>query len=542
MTAGRFVAGAASRVRYTLEIMNRMRLPLLFAVLMAAPVSGAGQEGPLSFEVDGSKQSPISPYIYGSNGPNWKKDAALYTLARSGGNRMTAYNWETNASNAGSDWQHQNDALLGGGEIPGEAVRRGVAQAHEAGAACVVTVPIIGYVAADKAGGGDVNKTPDYLKKRFVPSLPEKGAPFADPPDLADGKVYQDEFVAWMEKSFPAARKDERRTIFYALDNEPDLWAGTHARLHPQKLRFDELAQLNAIYAAAVKKVAPKALVLGFVSYGWHGFTTLQDAPDGQGRNFLDFYLDEMKKAEAKAGKRLVDVLDLHWYSEVYAGKQRITADDAGPPVAAARIQAPRSLWDPAYREKSWIADSSTKGPIRLLPRVREQVEKHYPGTRLAITEYYYGGGADISGAIAEADVLGIFGREGLFAAALWHLGRTDDRFIRAAFAMFRDADGNGAAFGATGLAVGGGDSARASLYASVDASKRMILVAINKTADPLPLRIAFKGCPAFGRASVFRLTSAEPRPVAQGEFKAAVGALDAELPALSVTTLILAP
>ena len=518
--------------------MIRGGVPLLVA-LMAAPAS---QEGAVSFEIDGSKPFAISPFIYGMNGPNWKKDAALYTLARSGGNRMTAYNWETNASNAGSDWQHQNDALLGPSEVPGEAVRKGVAQALDAGAACVVTVPIIGYVAADKAGGGDVNKTPDYLKKRFVPSLPEKGSPFADPPDAADGKVFQDEFVWWMEKTFPNARKDDRRTIFYALDNEPDLWAGTHARIHPQKIRFDELAPLNATYAGAVKKVAPKALVFGFVSYGWHGFTTLQDAPDRQGRNFLDFYLDEMKKAETKAGKRLIDVLDLHWYPEVTAGKQRITVDDAGPEVAAARIQAPRSLWDPAFREKSWVADSSAKGPIRLIPRVREQIGQHYPGTRLAITEYYYGGGADISGALAQADVLGIFGREGLFAAALWHLGRTDDRFIWAAFAMFRDADEKGLAFGTAGLAVNGGDPARASLYASVDGSKRMVLVAINKTPEPLPLKATFKGCPPFSRASVFRLTSAEPRPVAQGELRAPAGGLETELPALSVTTFLLVP
>src|SRR5439155_26621035 len=86
-------------LRYTSRIMNRIRLMLFLPALMAASGSGVAQEGPLSFEVDGSKQAPISPFIYGTNGPNWKKDGALYTMARSGGNRMTAYNWETNASN-----------------------------------------------------------------------------------------------------------------------------------------------------------------------------------------------------------------------------------------------------------------------------------------------------------------------------------------------------------------------------------------------------------------------------------------------------------
>jgi len=51
------------------------------------------------------------------------------------------------------------------------------------------------------------------------------------------------------------------------------------------------------------------------------------------------------------------------------------------------------------------------------------------------MTEYYYGGGDHISGGLAQADVLGILGREGVFAAALWHLGR-NDRFIHGASMM----------------------------------------------------------------------------------------------------------
>jgi hypothetical protein len=158
-----------------------------------------------------------------------------------------------------------------------------------------------------------------------------------------------------------------------------------------------------------------------------------------------------MSEAEQTAGRRLVDVLDVHFSPEAQGAKKRVTEDDSSPEVAAARIQSPRSLWDPNYKEARWIAGAV--GPIRLLPRLREKIEKHYPGTKLALTEYYYGGGDHISGALAQADVLGIYGREGVFAAALWHLGRTDDRFIHAAFAMFRNYDGADGAFGDQGLA-----------------------------------------------------------------------------------------
>jgi hypothetical protein len=514
-----------------------MKLPVVL-LLASAAVAGS-QEGPLTFQVDGSKRAPISPYVYGVNFPKWDKDGWKTPLTRAGGNRLTAYNWETNASNAGSDWQHQNDNLMGA-DLPGEAMRRSVAGAFDHGAAMIMTVPILGYVAADKNGGGDVNKTPDYLHKRFFPSFSKKEGPFSDPPDLTDGKVYQDEFVAWLEKKFPPA--SGRPPIFYCMDNEPELWASTHARIHPEKVRFDEIVRLNTDYASAVKRVAPKALVFGFVSYGWHGLMTLQDAPDRNGRDFSEFFLQEMSAAEKRAGRRLVDVFDFHWYPEARGGKRRVTDDDASPEVAAARIQSPRSLWDPAYKESSWVANSAG-GAVRLLPRLKEKIDKFYPGTKLAMTEYYYGGGDHISGAIAQADVLGILGREGVFAAALWHLGRTGDRFINAAFAMFRNYDGREGAFGDAGLLVSGGDPSRASLYASVDARNRAVLVAVNKTDAALPLRVELKDVPKFKSVAVYRLTAAEARPVAQEDLPSKEpGALNLELPPLSVSTFVLNP
>jgi len=498
------------------------------------------QSDPVVFQVEGSKRSPISPFVYGINHPDWDKQGWTPTLTRAGGNRLTAYNWETNASNAGSDWHHQNDNLMGT-DVPGEPIRKGVAASHEHGASIVVTIPTIGRVAADKNGGGDVKQTPDYLNKRFLPSLSKKDGPFADSPDLADGKVYQDEFVAWLEKKFPKAREDARRTIFYALDNEPDLWPHTHARIHPDPVRFDEVARVNVEYASMVKRVAPKALVFGFVSYGWHGFTTLQNAPDRNGRDFTDFFLQEMSAAEKKAGKRLVDVLDIHWYPEARGGNQRVTEDVSSPEVAKARIQANRSLWDPTYKESSWISQAAG-GAIRLLPRMREKIEKNYPGTKLAITEYYFGGGDHISGALAQADGLGLFGREGVFAATLWHLGRTKDTFIHAAFAMFRNYDGAGGSFGDTGLGVSGGDPARASLYASVDDKKRPVLVLLNKTEGPLPVRLELKDLPSFKSAALYRLTSAEPKPAAQPDMTVSGTAMELELPPLSISTVVLRP
>lgn len=90
---------------------------------------------------------PISPLIYGVN---WAEDLdgeqRGTTVVRMGGNRMTAYNWENNASNAGSDYMHQNDAHLVGnspnGDVPGEAVRVLAEDALTHGAAFIATIPL----------------------------------------------------------------------------------------------------------------------------------------------------------------------------------------------------------------------------------------------------------------------------------------------------------------------------------------------------------------------------------------------------------------
>jgi hypothetical protein len=58
---------------------------------------------------DGSKK-PISPYIYGTN--QLLTEEENWTAMRQGGNRLTGYNWENNASNAGTDWINSSDNFL----------------------------------------------------------------------------------------------------------------------------------------------------------------------------------------------------------------------------------------------------------------------------------------------------------------------------------------------------------------------------------------------------------------------------------------------
>jgi hypothetical protein len=501
--------------------------------LAALILSGSRQ--PAQITIDATRTAPISPYIYGANFPDWKKIHVPFTFARFGGNRTTAYNWETNASNAGNDYHHQNDDYMDPTNEPGRPYRLFLESAQAHGAAVLLTIPTAGHVAADKKGNGDVNQTPDYIHTRFLPSAARKGSKFVYPPDTYDKVVYEDEFVAWLEKI-----KSPKTPLWFSLDNEPDIWQSTHVRIVPKNVGYEGILANNIEYASAIKAVAPKALVFGPANYGWQGFRKFQDATDSNGRDFLDFYLSSMKRAEARHHRRLLDVLDIHWYPEARGGDVRITDNSPKPETAQARIQAPRSLWDPTYVETSWITQSLGNKPIALLPRVKGQIRANYPGTRFAITEYNYGGGNDISGAIAQADVLGIFGRYGLFAASNWGIGPKDAAEL-VAFSSFLNFDGKGSRFGDLSAAVTGVDPATTSIYAATDSHdrRRLTIVAINKAGQASSASIGLRGFAAKGQPRAFVVTARNlDRPVARKGGSLNGNSLQIELAPESVTTI----
>ena len=96
--------------------MNKIKiLSLLIAVtcLISCTVCIASAEGnTVNITVNTqTDRKAISPYIYGVNAELMYTDVSA-TAIRAGGNRYSAYNWETNASNAGADWHHSSDAHL----------------------------------------------------------------------------------------------------------------------------------------------------------------------------------------------------------------------------------------------------------------------------------------------------------------------------------------------------------------------------------------------------------------------------------------------
>jgi glycosyl hydrolase family 44 len=525
------------------------------------PVGGgalpdAGPQGPaVAIAVDtGQTRHAISPYVYGYNAGSTADAPPGTTWLRLGGNRWTAYNWETNYSNAGSDYgPYHNDTLMGSpSDGPGHAALPTLADARSNGLAVCVTVPIQGWVSKDASGNVP---TTGPLTDHFLQSLARKGAPFTLTPDTSDASVYQDELANLLATHWSGAPQP----LHLMLDNEPDLWSSTHAEIQRTALSYAALLTASTAFAGALKDAVPGALVFGPASYGWAGFSSLQNAPDAsQHGDFLEYYLSQMSAASASAGHRLLDVLDVHWYSEAQGCGTRVIAASNDDCLVAARVQAPRSLWDATFVEPSWITrDTLNNQAIRLVPRLLAKIASNYPGTKLSISEYNHGGGDHISGAVAQADTLGIFGREGVFAASFWALGTST--WAAGAWLGYRNYDGAGRSFGDTSVSAASADIAHLSAFASVDTTgpERVVIVLVHRPTlgssgalDLAPRTAAVKvtNPHALTHARIWQLTSSSPvtgnaaRPQRLADVAVSGNAFSVALPALSVTTIELTP
>jgi fibronectin type 3 domain-containing protein len=519
--------------------------------------------------VASSTTQPISPYIYGSNsiyGRNQVTDPIppQLTLDRAGGNSWTTYNWENNFNNAGSDYQYDNYLYLSNSSTPaGGAITAQIAADRAAGMATMMTFPLQGLVAADNSGPVIISTPPNPTRFKTViyQKSTQSSAPFTTTPPTTDAYVYMDEFASAVDQYFSGqgifSGSPATYPVFAQLDNEPDIWNSTHLEVQGATNIAPSVFFAKTIaLATALKTKFPNMTIFGPVNFGFSGFFNWQGAVTAatptNNNWFFDEYCAAMATASASFGRPLVDVYDFHWYSYVNdpAGSGNYITSLNGSTLTAAQVQAiaqsPRSLWDTTFTETSWITQDTGIGPISLLPRLRAKIAAENSGMKLSITEYNNGGGNHIAGTIAQADNLGIFGAQGLFAASFWQLvsGSTGQPYALAGFRAYRDFDGAGSNFGDVSVAATSSNTTNVSAYISTDSTRpgRVVMVLINRSVSAQNTTVS--GQVLSGTAHLWQTTAASAQaqavvqPVAAGSQPVSGSSLTVSLPALSVTTI----
>jgi hypothetical protein len=509
--------------------------------------------------INPASTQPISPWIYGINNASQVPNLPRVTLNRLGGNRWTAYNWTTNASNAGSDFNFQSDNFLSSSSVPGEAVRPTIASDIAAGMASLMTVQLQGLVSGDEAGPVSTTNPPDLTRFKTVVDKKStaSSAAFTTSP-LTTGPVFMDEFAWAMDQKFPGVGifgGSTQTPVFVNLDNEPELWNTTHLEVQgPNRITPATYIANTLTLTKALKDQFPNMIIFGPVHYGFLGVynwqSSLNSTPTGADW-FTDQYLTTLSSASATYGRPLVDVYDFHWYPEDYdSNSLRVTSMTSSTLTDAQMqlvVQAPRNLWDPSFTDPGnsnpWVNSVLGNNPIQFLPRLKAKIASEFPSMKLSISEYEAGAFNNIAGTVAQADELGVFATQGLFAAMFWPPGGTFD-FSMAGFRAYRNFDGANANFGDTLLQSTSSNAQNVTVYASKDSTNpsRVVFVAINRASSAQITAIT--GAPLSGTAHMFQITAATAQgqspitPVAIGTTAVSGSSLTLTLPAYSVTTI----
>ncbi len=472
---------------------------LLSAALLAFGASIAQTTTTIT-NLDFTKKHTISPYLFGYNQDHQKHDDdENWSIRRLGGNRLTGFNWENGASNSGHDNpDYTNDnripSLVGVNDKdkPGEAYRYFHQSNLDGNVESIITVPILGWVAADKNGS---NKT-FPPSNRWNDIVFKKNAPFTLTPDLTDGKVYVDESINFLINKFGNA-KSVNGVKYIALDNEPALWDATHDYLQPSPPSIKEYVGKIIEASKAVKAVDPNIKIIAgeFAGINIYDFGNAPDWSDikTQGYKwFPDYFLDTLKKASDKEGYPLIDLISFHNYPQQKvdatgkfsnAGVVIRHSNSNADYVRKARMDFPRSLWDDSYIEPSWLTGAKLKNEShKLLVRLQESIDTYFPNTKIMIGEYDYGNDTDISHGLAIADFLGVVAQQNVEIVTRWDLQTLSNPYTSSAYKLFRNYDGQKSTIGSVCVNSTFDNIDNSSVWASEDTDDDDLhLILINK-------------------------------------------------------------
>ena len=484
----------------------------------------------ITIQIDASAdRHRIDPRVYGLN---WASEAQLQDLNvqlnRAGGNATTRYNWQLKSTNHASDWYFES--------LENEPIEPFIEATRRAGAEPMITIPIIGWVARL---GPEGERRCSFSIAKYGPQQDNDWQWF---PDCGNGRRSDGTIMTGndpndanmpVEPSFlrPWVRElaEKHGVRYFLLDNEHGLWHETHRDVKPIGATMEEIRERITAFSTMIKEEAPKAIVLGTEEWGWLGYLmsgydkqwaekngNWQSTPDRIAHGGMDYSPWILREVDGH-----LDVFSLHIYPQ--GGE---FSNDTSPDMQLRRNRSTRALWDPSYRDETWIDDT-----VKLIPRMKAWAAPY--GLPIGITEYSWGADEYMNGATAQADILGILGREGVDLAARWVTPVTGSPAYNA-IRMYRNYDGARSTFGEWSVRATVPQPDEVAAFAAIRLSDGALTVMlINKTTAPQDVTVDVDHFQQRGPAQRWQLTDAGIARVAD------VNTLALTLPSQSVTLLV---
>jgi len=278
----------------------------------------------------------VSPFIYGRNGSvsddpsnptsaaTWQlyKDAGLNFSRENGGNNLSKYNWRLKLTSH-PDWynnvyQHDWDFAaaslqqnipaaqgMWGFQLIGQAASN---TSHNFNDWAYNQSQYWSGLGQDLAGGGTLN--PAGGSQALV---------------NGDTSLYlepwnEDSTTGILNHWFGSGGQglDSTRIRYWNMDNEVEIWDGTHDDVMPVQLDAEAFMQRFFAVAKKARALYPGIKLSGPVSpnewqwFAWKGGQVV--GTDGIRYPWLQFFIKRLAEEQQRTGIRLLDVIDLHFY------------------------------------------------------------------------------------------------------------------------------------------------------------------------------------------------------------------------------------
>jgi hypothetical protein len=315
--------------------MKRLTLlALLFALNTTAQVT---------ISVDPTQNvKPISPYIYGRNNSLPKesytkpltgaqlvqlKESGVRMLRESGGNNSTKYNWRKRLSSH-PDWY--NNVYVNDWDLQVKALRdemplnvQGLWAFQLIGKVAKTDTQNFGDWAYNRsqwwegtaqnlAGGGQLQTTGNKAKVEGNPDAYLENWP-------------ADSTVGILDYWFNNLNIPKNRVEYWSMDNEPEIWNGTHDDIIPSTLQAETFMQSYFAVAKKARSKFPNIKLVGPVAaneWQWYNWMNTITGADGKTYTWLEFFIKRCAEEQKASGVRLLDVLDIHFYPTEGATEQ----------------------------------------------------------------------------------------------------------------------------------------------------------------------------------------------------------------------------
>ena len=559
---------ADCRVR---SFARNSRSLILLASLLAAVVGPAIAQNPTaSVAVDANaNRRAINPNIYGiAYGDAHDMQALNAPVNRWGGNSTSRYNWQIDAHSAAADWYFETYSD-GSGAPSGSADQFLAATRTNPGAQPMFTIPMIDYLA--NLGSGRSTLAGFSVRKygaqtgtdpwnsdagNGVSSATGQNITGNNPLDtgVANSTAIQQSWVQHFISTFGLS-SSANGVKYYILDNEPSLWHSTHRDVHPSPSTYDEMYNKIVAYATAIRAVDPNAKIVGPEEWSWwamyfsgfdqkNGFSASNsDYKTHSNMYYYPWLLQKLYAYKQANGVQLIDIWTVHCYNASPDGS------DDSLNGQKARNRETRILWDPTFSDPSWYGDIGINGRVlNWIPTLRAMVNQYHPGLQIGCTEYNWGDEANLNGATTQADVLGIYGREGFDLATRWTVAKNTSNnsttyyVTYLASQIYRNYDGNKSTFGDTSVSATVANPDNLSAFASTrTADGALTVMVINKQQGSTPVTLSLANFSSNGTAQVWQINSASQTSIAHlPDVTVASNTINTTVPSQSITLFVI--